>query len=135
MKENKTQYETKFILSELYSLDDLKKLFKINPELFNLCKNAYNSIISSISKPNTFIIDYSESTKFSNNIAKINKFSFLKLILLRLKSYFEINESFIIMKTLTLLLKEIECRIVHDTNWSELQHFQKQKKSESKHQM
>jgi hypothetical protein len=108
MKENNNQYETKFNLSELYSLDDLKKLFKIIPELSNLCKHSYNSNISSISKSNTFTSDYSESTKFSNNITKINKFSFFKVILLKLKSYFEVNESFIIMKTLSLLLKEIE---------------------------
>ena len=109
MKENNIQYETKFNLSELYSLDDIKKLFKIIPELSNLCKYTYNSNISSISKSNTFTSDYSESTKFSNNITKINKFSFFKVILLKLKSYFEVNESFIIMKTLSLLLKEIEC--------------------------
>ena len=109
IKENSNQYETKFNLSELYSLDDLKKLFKIIPELSNLCKHSYNSNISSISKSNTFTSDYSESTKFSNNITKINKFSFFKVILLKLKSYFEVNESFIIMKTLSLLLKEIEC--------------------------
>ena len=109
MKENSTQYETKFNLSELYSLDDLKKLFKIIPELSNLCKHTYNSNISSISKSNTFTSDYSESTKFSNNITKINKFSFFKVILLKLKSYFEVNESFVMMKTLSILFKEIEC--------------------------
>ena len=108
-KENNTQYETKFNLSELYSLDDLKKLFKIIPELSNLCKYTYNSNISSISKSNTFTSDYSQSTKFSNNITKINKFSFFKVILLKLKSYFEVNESYIMMKTLSMLLKEIEC--------------------------
>ena len=134
-KENNTQYETKFNLSELYSLDDLKKLFKIIPELSNLCKYTYNSNISSISKSNTFTSDYSQSTKFSNNITKINKFSFFKVILLKLKSYFEVNESYIMMKTLSMLIKEIEClekyMIPIGTSYNT---SKSTKKSEPKHQ-
>ena len=134
-KENNTQYETKFNLSELYSLDDLKKLFKIIPELSNLCKYTNNSNISSISKSNTFTSDYSQSTKFSNNITKINKFSFFKVILLKLKSYFEVNESYIMMKTLSMLLKEIECiekyMIPIGTSYNT---SKSTKKSEPKHQ-
>jgi hypothetical protein len=134
-KENNTQYETKFNLSELYSLDDLKKLFKIIPELSNLCKYTNNSNISSISKSNTFTSDYSQSTKFSNNITKINKFSFFKVILLKLKSYFEVNESYIMMKTLSMLIKEIECieryMIPIGTSYNT---SKSTKKSEPKHQ-
>ena len=134
-KDKHIRYETKFNLSELYSLDDLKKLFKIIPELSNLCKHTYNSNISSISKSNTFTSDYSESTKFSNNITKINKFSFFKVILLKLKSYFEVNESFIIMKTLSLLLKEIECIEKYMIPIGASYNTSKStKKSESKHQ-
>ena len=56
----------------------------------------------------TYIIDNSENIKKSNGITKINKFLFFKTIFMKLKSYFEINESFILMKTLSIFLNEIE---------------------------
>ena len=107
-KDKHNRYETKFNLSELYSLDDLKKLFKIFPELSNLCIFTHNSNISPIAKVKTFKSDNSESIKLSNSITKINKFKFFKIIFLKLKSYFEVNESFIFMKTLSIFLNEFE---------------------------
>ena len=107
-KDKHNKYETKFNLSELYTFDDLKKLFKIFPELSNLCIFTHNSNISPIAKVKTFTNDNSESFKLSNSITKINKFLFFKTILLKLKSYFEVNESFIFMKTFSIFLNEIE---------------------------
>ena len=105
-QDKNNRYETKFNLSELYSLEDLQKLVKIIPELLNICSASYSNL-----SPNTKLKsssrDDSENINILNNKTKIDKFLFLKIILSKLKSYFEINESFIIMKTISIILKEI----------------------------
>jgi len=86
-------YETKFNLFELYSFEELKKLLKVIPEITSL----YNQIKKESEKIN---VSYYQT--------KINKFPFFKIILSKLKSYFEVNESFIIMRTLSIMINEIE---------------------------
>ena len=90
-------YETKFSLSELYSFEGLKKLLKIIPEIATL----YNPI-------NKLKYEESEKINISYFQAKISKFPFFKIILSKLKSYFEVNESFVIIKSLTILMNEID---------------------------
>jgi len=135
-KDKHNRYETKFNLSELYSLDDLKKLFKIFPELSNLCIFTHNSNISPITKMKTFTIDNSESIKLSNSITKINKFIFFKTIFMKLKSYFEVNESFIFMKTLSIFINEIENmeRFLISKVRTSKNKSKNEQKSESKHE-
>ena len=108
MKDNNSKYELKFDLSELYSLEDLKKLFIIIPELSNICSSIRNSNLSQNVKFKLLYNDGSENINTSYYQTKINKFPFFKIIISKLKSYFEINESFIIMKTLTILINEIQ---------------------------
>ena len=135
-KDKQSKFETKFNLSELYSLDDLKKLFKIFPELSNLCIFTHKSNISPIAKVKTFTIDNSESFKLSNSITKINKFIFFKTIFLKLKSYFEANESFIFMKTISIFLNEfknMEKYLISNEKNSKNKNRNEQK-SESKHE-
>lgn len=110
-KSNSTRYDQKFCLSKLYSSEDLKILAKIFPELNNLSQSTF---ISHFSPNNKLYLksfsnnDDNESLKFSNFQEKINKFLFFKIILSKLKIFFEVSESFIIAKTLKILITEIE---------------------------
>ena len=103
--EKNTRYETKFNLSKLYSPDDLKKVFQVIPELTNLFLPANNS---NQSQKNTIVKETQENINIPNYQSSINKFSFFKIILFKLKSYFELNESFIIIKTISFLINEID---------------------------
>ena len=109
MQDKNSKYVELFNLPELYSLDDLQKLFKIIPELLSISKTHSNSVHSK----NTEIFRFMSNENIDNvNISgkplKINKFLFIKVILSKLKSYFEVNESFIIMKTLSILINEMK---------------------------
>ena len=105
IQEKYNRYEVKCIISDLYSTDELKRLFIVIPELLNLYQSNFNTNLSSNNKNKLSL-----QTNPSENInhTKINKFSFFKIILSKLKSYFEINESFIIKRTLEILINEIE---------------------------
>ena len=106
-QDKNNRYETKFNLSELYSLEDLQKLVKIIPELLNICSISYSNLSPNTKLKSSSSRDDSENINILNNKTKIDKFSFLKIVLSKLKSYFEINESFIIMKTISIIIKEI----------------------------
>ena len=108
IQEKITEDEIIYNLSELYSLEELKKLFKIIPELINLCKCVINSNLTPNRKLNTPSNSGSYNIKILNDQAKINKFYFFKIFLSKLKSYFEVTESFIVVKTISLLISEIE---------------------------
>ena len=108
IQENYNLYKMKFNLYELYSLEEYKKLLKLFPEFSNL----YQSSVISIPSINTKYNYNSLSNNDSENInistqTKINKFQFFKIFLLKLKSYFELNENFIIIKTISILINEI----------------------------
>ena len=107
-EKNNTEDEIIYNLSELYSLEELKKLFKIIPELINLCKSVIISDLTSNRKLKTPSKSDSNNIKILNGQAKINKFYFFKIFLSKLKSYFEVTESFIFVKTISLLISEIE---------------------------
>ena len=57
----------------------------------------------------------SENINYLGKSLKINKFHFFEIILSKLKSYFEINESFIIMKTISIIINEIKSLEKHFT--------------------
>ena len=103
IKDKTIAYETKFNLSTLYTSEDFKKLFQIIPELSNLYFLSNNPNYSK----KTLIKENQENICSQNYQTKINKFYFFKIILSKLKSYFEINESFIIIKTISILINEI----------------------------
>ena len=111
MQDKNNRYELKMDLSELYSLEDLRKLFAIFPELSNICLAVHNSNYSNISqnpKNKSFNNDMLENINISYCQTKVNKFPFFKIILSKLKSYFEMNESFILMKTLSIIINEFQ---------------------------
>ena len=109
MQDKNNKYVELFNLSELYSSDDLKKLFKIIPELLKVSRTHSNSVHSKTTELFKFMSDENiDNINISGKPLKINKFLFIKVILLKLKSYFEVNESFIFMKTLSILISEIK---------------------------
>ena len=109
MQDKNNKYAELFNLSELYSSDDLKKLFKIIPELLNVSRTHSNSVHSKNTEIFKFLSNENlDNANISGKPLKINKFLFIKVILSKLKSYFEVNESFIIMKTLSILINEIK---------------------------
>ena len=108
MQDKYNKYYEHLNLSELYSFDDLNKLFKIIPELSDLFTRNKNMSISIYSEKKNSSNEKSENINCLGKSLKINKFHFFKIILSKLKSYFEINESFIIMKTISILINEIK---------------------------
>ena len=111
MQDKNARYELKFDLSELYSLEDLRKLYTIIPELSNISLSVHNSNNSNVSqdfKSKLLNNDFPENINISYYQTKINKFPFFTIILSKLKSYFQINESFIIMRTLSIIINEIQ---------------------------
>ena len=113
MQDKNNKYYDQFNLTDLYSNDDLNKLFKIIPELSNLIPLNKNSIGPSYSEKKPSLNENSENINFIGKPLKINKFH--KIILSKLKSYFEINESFIIMKTISIIINEIKSLEKHFT--------------------
>ena len=108
IQENNNKYKMKFNLCELYSLEEYKKLLKSFPELSNLYQSSLITIPSINTKYKSFNNNDSENINVSTHQAKINKFQFFKIFLLKLKSYFEINENLIITKTISILINEID---------------------------
>ena len=98
----------KFNLYDLYSSDEYKKLFKLFPEFTNLYQSAHISIASINTKNKSLSNNDPENINIPTPQTKINKFQFFKIFLLKLKSYFEINQNFIIIKTISILLSEID---------------------------
>ena len=80
---------TKFNLSELYSGYDFTKLFKIFPELRKLINKNTNP--------------YSFSSKIL-----VDKFSFYQMVLQKVKNYFELNETFLLSDSISIILKDIQ---------------------------
>ena len=134
-KDKNFRYETRINLLELFSLDDLKKLIRIIPELSNLFTPSQNTF-SPINKSKTFCVENPENIKLSKYHKRINKFTFFKIIISKLKSFFEVNESFIIMKTLSIIIKEIENMEKYFTNSTShsKKKIKNEQKSESKHE-
>ena len=99
------RYETECTLSELYSQEELKKVFIIIPELLYLFQSSLNSNLSFNNKYKLLLQTIPQE---NINQIKISKFSFFRIILSKLKSYFEINESCIIKRTLEILINEIK---------------------------
>ena len=108
IQENNNKYKVKFNLYDLYSLEEYKKLLKLFPELSNLYQSSLITIPSLNTKYKSLCNNDSENINISAHQTKINKFQFFKIFLLKLKSYFEINENFIITKTISILINEID---------------------------
>ena len=80
-------------LSEYFNPDELFQFFKVFPEL----------------KPCDFNL-YSNSKKLA-----INKFAFYKMLLEKIKNYFQINQMFIISESISIILKDINSIINQDS--------------------
>ena len=107
MQDKNNKYEIKFDLFDFYYIEDLKKLFKIIPELASLCQVNNNLNLPSNTISKQLLTDEIENINMSNYQTKINKFIFFRTVLTKLKSYFGVNESFTIMKTISILINEI----------------------------
>ena len=108
IQESNNIYKIKFNLCDLYSLDEHKKLIKLFPELSNLYQSSIIPIPSMNTKNKSLSNNDSENINISSYQKKINKFQFFKIFLLKLKSYFEVNEKKIIVKTISILINEID---------------------------
>ena len=84
-----TKSNTKLNLSEYYKSDNLSDLFNVFPKLKSDMIKGTNSF-SSYGK------------------IYVDKFSFYQMILEKIKNYFEINESFIISKAISIILNDIK---------------------------
>ena len=86
--------DMKLNLSEIFNSEELSKLLNIFPEMVSIMKTK---------KGDSFYENLSFIT-----FHKIDKFVFFKIVLSKLKAYFEVNESFIITKAISVLLNEID---------------------------
>ena len=85
-----TKLNAKLDLSEFYNSDNLSDLFNVFPKL-------KSNITQRTSMNSPYI-----------NKIYVDKFSFYQMILEKIKNYFEINESFIISKSISIILKDIK---------------------------
>ena len=87
-----TNLKTQIDLSKFYSPNNLSDLYQVFPKL----------------KQNS-----THSTKLNSPGGKIiiDKFSFYQMVLEKLKNYFEINESFIISKSISIILNDLKSLI------------------------
>ena len=81
-----TKLNAKVDLSEFYNSDNLSDLFKVFPKLKSNITQKTNTNSPYINK------------------MYVDKFSFYQMILEKIKNYFEINESFIISKSISIIL-------------------------------
>ena len=100
-----TKLSTKLDLSEYYKSDSLSDLFNVFPNLKQEITKRTNS--------------NSPSTKIY-----VDKFSFYQMILEKIKNYFEINQSFIISKSISIILNDIKS-IIDGNNSRKNVNFQK----------
>ena len=85
-----TKLNAKLDLSEFYNSDNLSDLFNVFPMLKSNITQRTNM-----------------NSPYINKIY-VDKFSFYQMILEKIKNYFEINESFIISKSIAIILKDIK---------------------------
>ena len=85
-----TKLNAKLDLSEFYNSDNLSDLFNVFPKLKSNITQRTNM-----------------NSPYINKIY-VYKFSFYQMILEKIKNYFEINESFIISKSISIILKDIK---------------------------
>ena len=85
-----TKLNAKVDLSEFYNSDNLSDLFKVFPKLKSNITQKTNTNSPYINK------------------MYVDKFSFYQMILEKIKNYFEINESFIISKSISIILNDIK---------------------------
>ena len=85
-----TKLNAKLDLSEFYNSDNLSDLFNVFPMLKSNITQRTNM-----------------NSPYINKIY-VDKFSFYQMILEKIKNYFEINESFIISKSISIILKDIK---------------------------
>ena len=85
-----TKLNAKLDLSEFYNSDNLSDLFNVFPKLKSNITQRTNM-----------------NSPYINKIY-VDKFSFYQMILEKIKNYFEINESFIISKSISIILKDIK---------------------------
>ena len=99
-----TKLNAKVDLSEFYNSDNISDLFKVFPKL--------KSNIAQRTNMNSPYI----------NKMYVDKFSFYQMILEKIKNYFEINESFIISKSISIILNDIKS-IIESNNSRKNQNF------------
>jgi len=85
-----TKLNTKLDLSEFYNSDNLSDLFNVFPKLKSNITQRTNM-----------------NSPYINKIY-VDKLSFYQMILEKIKNYFEINESFIISKSIAIILKDVK---------------------------
>ena len=100
-----TKTNPKIDLSEFFNPDNISSLFNMFPKL--------------ISKPTKISNTKSPSAKFY-----VDKFEFYQMLLEKIKSYFEINESFIISKSISIILKDVKSIIDNTNRLKEIQKIQ-----------
>ena len=124
-KDTIDEQKTKINISELYSQEELQSLLKVFPEL-----SKYSLPAIKINK-NFAQNSSTSSSSFSINKPRIliSKDEFAKLVLSKVKSYFEINESFTLVKSLNFLLKEFNKDGEKKFSTEKMKNLQKPKKS------
>ena len=108
--ENDIKYITSINLLESYSNEEIMKLINIMPELSNFSNDQLSSTDSSNKKPKQINL-----IKDANKPPLIiNKFNFFSLLLTKIKSYFQIKESAIMVKSLNIFIEEFKkiCRLL-----------------------
>lgn len=90
---------SKINLSESYPARDLSNLGKVFPQLKNIINKQSNSEVFS---PNQPVI--------------VDKFDFYQMILEKIKSYFELKETFIISDSIGIILNDLKNIIVNTNN-------------------
>ena len=97
------KYDTSINLLESYSKEEITKLINIMPELMNLSSEQ----LSSANNPDNLkqINLIKDTNKFP---LIINKFKFFSLLLTKIKTYFQIKESVIMVKSLNLFIEEFQ---------------------------
>ena len=88
-------------LSENYPESSLKNLGKVFPQLNNILHKQSNSYIFS-----------------SNTPMIVDKFTFYKMILEKLKNYFEVKETFIISDSIGIILKDLKY-VIEKVNYAQ----------------
>ena len=100
-----TKSHSKIDLSEYYSSDNLSDLFQVFPKL----------------KPN---INHRTNVISPNGKIYVDKLGFYQMILEKIKNYFEIQQSFIISKSISIMLNDIKS-IASGNNIKEIKNFPK----------
>ena len=99
-------YENQINLFDNYSNDEIVKLSELIPDIMDLCDNKL-LYLNNTNKKKSKLFSMALIKNLDKKSFLISKQGFLICVLTRIKDYFQLNESLLMVKTINILIQEL----------------------------